>query len=160
MSGYRDLCALAVKYSKRFHDHNDECRILAAKLILGYAAYLECPLDKIKQVELDRTLKPTERTTSLSERVRTIVDPEGFVHFAWRVSFDSPASQHAATELVTFGLRIRDGIAIIREETDFAVNVDGVATWEPLFVYLHRQSENAFSAGHGERTKRIGFVGE
>ena len=158
MNRYQELCVLATQYSKQFHEHADLCRNLASQLIQEYAAYLSCPLESIEQVELDRTLRPTERNASLSQRVRVITDPEGFVHFAWHVNFDAGSYLYAAKELVTFGLRVAPGGgAVIREDKDFSIESQEHQTWQPFLEYLCRQSHEGFSVPYGERHSRIGF---
>jgi hypothetical protein len=156
MSHYQDLCVLAAKYSKQFHDHADACRRLAAHLIEEYATYLACPLEQVEQVELDRSLKPSEHVAPLTERLRVITDPEGFVHFAWRIKFDQGSYRYGANELITFGLHIAGEVITIREERDFSVSSDR-SSWLPFFEYLHQQSQLGFSVPYGERSNRIGF---
>ena len=92
MSRYDEISTLATRYSKQFHDHHSECRETAARLILGYASYLECPLEKIQQVELDGKLLATSKTVSLSDRVKNVVDLDGFVHFARRITLEQSSS--------------------------------------------------------------------
>ena len=158
MSRYQELCTLAANYGKQFGEHQDACHRLAAAVIQDYAAYLSCPLEKIEQVELDRALKATENTAPLTQKLRAVTDPEGFVHFAWRLKFDQGSYRYGATELVTFELRIAGEVAIIREEKDFSVEVQNRISWGPFFEYLYRQSQQGFSAPYGERRSRIGFL--
>jgi len=160
LSRYDDLCALAVTYSRQFHDHTDACRRLAAGLILEYAAYLSCPEDNIKQVELDRSLKPTENEVPLAQRLPVTIDPEGFVHFAWHVHFERRGIRHTARELITFGLRITGDSATIREDRDFSILVASRDSWTEFFEYLHQLSQHGFSAPYGTRRTRIGFLRE
>lgn len=157
MSRYHELCMLAANYSKQFDEHENECRRLAEEIIQEYAAYLSCPLQKVEQVELNRSLKPTENAAPLTQKLRVRTDPEGFVHFAWHLTFQA-SYRYGAIELITFGLRITGEGATIREERDFAVEVQNRETWEPFFNYLYRQSLEGFSVPYGERRTRIGFL--
>jgi hypothetical protein len=158
MTRYYELCSLAAKYSKQFHEHATACRAFAAQLIQGYAAFLSCPLEKLEQVQLDRALKPTENKAPLTQRLPLTIDPEGFVHFAWYLRFDEGAYLYGGNELVTFGLRIVGDTVTIREERDFVVEIQNRDSWVVFFEYLYQQSQQGFSVPYGERRSRIGFM--
>ena len=158
MTRYDDLVALAIPFSKHFHDHGQACRRLATQLIHGYAAYLSCPLEKVLQVELDRDFKRTEKTSPLTQRCLIRVDGDGFVHFAWSIAFDRGVSRFGAVEFIQLAMRIDDGRAIVREEREFTIDPSDEASWAPFFEHLFEESRRGFSAPYGQRRTRIGFT--
>jgi len=160
MNRYQQLSALAAKYSQQFFDQQRLCRRRAVALIEAYAAYLECPLADIEQVELDGNLNPTDKRVPIDGKLPLVVDRDGYWHFCWRIHFDVVASQFSAHEHVVFAIRIDEDLLSIREDREFTTKVSDLASAEPFFEHLFEKSLVGFGKSHGERTARIGFIGE
>lgn len=158
MSRYQELCSLAVSFTRQIREHNGKCRRLAASLILGYLDHLDCPREKVVKVELDRDLKPTDQVAPLTQQLATVTDEEGFVHFAWRISFDSASPMLGATELIHLSIRIDGDKARVREAREFALDPAKSDTWLPLFEFLYEESRTGFGSPLGRQSRRIGFT--
>jgi hypothetical protein len=158
MTRYDQLTDQALSYAHENMDYYENCQRLAFRLATAYATFLDCPHDRIVFIRLDQNLDRTEESDPIGFEGPLTLWTDGFWYFCARIRYEKAGDPAYGYEFIKLGLRLSERLLTIREDKDFEIDPDNVATAEPLFVQLFQTSLRRFASPPYVQSKQIGFA--